>query len=24
MEIEFMQVYKEGEMPERFKKPRTI
>ena len=24
MEIEFMQVYKDGEMPERFKKPRTI
>lgn len=24
MEIEFMQVYKEGEMPERFKRPRTI
>ena len=24
MEIEFMQVYKEGEMPERFKKARTI
>jgi methylmalonyl-CoA/ethylmalonyl-CoA epimerase len=24
MEIEFMQVYKEGEMPERFKKPRQI
>lgn len=24
MEIEFMQVYKDGEMPERFKKPRTV
>ena len=24
MEIEFMQVYKDGEMPERFKRPRTI
>jgi methylmalonyl-CoA/ethylmalonyl-CoA epimerase len=24
MEIEFMQVYKEGEMPERFQKPREI
>jgi methylmalonyl-CoA/ethylmalonyl-CoA epimerase len=24
MEIEFMQVYKEGEIPERFKKARTI
>jgi methylmalonyl-CoA/ethylmalonyl-CoA epimerase len=24
MEIEFMQVYKEGEMPERFQRPRTI
>ncbi len=24
MEIEFMQVYKHGEMPERFKQPRTI
>jgi methylmalonyl-CoA/ethylmalonyl-CoA epimerase len=24
MEIEFMQVYKEGEMPERFKRARTI
>ncbi len=24
MEIEFMQVYKEGEMPERFKGPRTL
>jgi methylmalonyl-CoA/ethylmalonyl-CoA epimerase len=24
MEIEFMQVYKDGEMPERFNRPRTI
>jgi methylmalonyl-CoA/ethylmalonyl-CoA epimerase len=24
MEIEFMQVYKDGEMPERFRKPRTM